>query len=78
MMLSKDAPLSDDGRYRLKKVRENGDVEILYSEEPEETELIVVKPMPKYLKIGARPPMIVVEESDYTTQSAKIRALRAE
>jgi hypothetical protein len=77
MMLNKETPLSEDGRYRLKTVRENGDVEILYSEEPGEAELIVAKTMPKKLVRGARPPTIVVEESDYARQSAKIRALRA-
>jgi hypothetical protein len=74
--LTKDAPASADGRFRLKRVRKNGEVELLYSPTPDVAEIIIVKAAPKKLKGSERPPTVVVEEFDAPKQLAKIRELR--
>jgi len=75
-VVTKDAPVSPDGRYRLKKVVRNGSVELIFSSSPTESEVIVVKPMRKKPEKGARPPTIVVVESDAKAQTATIKELR--
>ncbi|MBE7536964.1 MAG: hypothetical protein IT422_10920 [Pirellulaceae bacterium] len=75
-VVTKDAPVSPDGRYRLKKVTRCGLVELIFSSSPTESETIVVKPTPKKPKKGARPPTIVVVESDAKAQTATIKELR--
>ncbi|BET68841.1 hypothetical protein ASA1KI_37590 [Opitutales bacterium ASA1] len=74
--VTKDARVSPDGRYRLKKVARNGSVELIFSASPTESEVIVVKPMPKKPEKGSRPPTIVVVESDAKAQTATIKELR--
>ena|SRR5688572_4373926 len=74
--VSQEAPVSPDGRYRLKRVSKNGDVELFYSPTPEQRTVVVVKPMPKQIKKGDRPPTIVVKTFDAPKQSAILRELR--
>lgn len=74
--VSKESPRTADGRYLLKRVQRNGEVELAYSVFPGQTEDVVVKPMPKKLKKDARPPTIVVLQFDAEKQSATIRELR--
>jgi hypothetical protein len=73
--LSKDSPLSDDGRYRLKEVRKNGEVE-LYLVQERDNATVVVKPKPKKLEKGKPVPLIVVLEADTVKQSAIISEMR--
>jgi hypothetical protein len=73
--ITKDSPMSDDGRYRLKEVRKNGDVELLRWDDPAHPSL-VVKPKPKKLESAARVPTIVVLDADSTKQSARISEMR--
>jgi hypothetical protein len=74
--ISKNSPVSPDGRYRLKKVAPDGSVELAFSPSPTVTKIIVVKPMPKSFEKGERPPTIVVAEANAKTQSATIKELR--
>jgi hypothetical protein len=74
--VSKDSPMSDDGRYRLKEVRKNGDVELLDWSDPEHPTSFIVKPKPKKLKAGETVPTIVVLEADAVKQSATISEMR--
>ena len=74
--LSRASPASADGRYKLKRVHRNGDVELFYSAIPGDQKLIVVKPMPKRFKDGTEPPSVVVKTFDPATQVVTIRELR--
>jgi len=74
--VSKEVPSTPDGRYHLKRVRQNGEVELVYSVFPGQTEDVIVKPAPKKLKKNARPPTIVVSKFDAAKQSATIREWR--
>ncbi len=75
--VSKDKPLSEDGRYRLVRVRKNGDVELIDCAVSEvATKLVVAKPPPKKFKKGEQLPTVVVASSDFKSQVAKCRELR--
>lgn len=73
-VLSKDAPLTANGRYRLAKVNADGTVELTYFLSPERTQAVVVKP-----KIQDPPPGPVetfyVTESNAQAQTATLREL---
>jgi len=71
-----DSPLSPDGRYRLKKVQENGWVELVFSPNPSEFQVVIAKPTPKKNEKGKAPPTIVVAESNPKTQTATLKELR--
>ncbi|MCX6951960.1 MAG: alpha/beta hydrolase domain-containing protein, partial [Verrucomicrobia bacterium] len=73
--LSQNSPLSDDGRYRLKEIRKNGEVELLRWDDPAHPSLIV-KPKAQKLASGAPVPTIVVLEADAANQSARLSELR--
>ncbi len=73
--LSQAAPESADGRYKLKRVHRNGDVEVFYSATLGDQKLIVVKPMPKRFKDGTEPPSVVVKTFDPAAQVVTIREL---
>jgi len=74
--LKKPLLLSDDSHYRLKAVRRNGDVELIDVSEDSPNKVVVVKPWPKKIKVGDKPPDIIVVTSNYKEQSATIRELR--
>src|SRR4051794_31439778 len=71
--VSPETPTSPDGRYHLKSVSKNGEVELFYSPTLEQREVVVVKPMPKRLRKGERSPTIVVKSFDASKQSAILR-----
>jgi len=75
-VISKDSPMSPDGRYRFKKVARDGSVKLISAPSSKESEVIIVKPMPKRFEQGERPPTIVVGESDFEKQTATIKELR--
>jgi hypothetical protein len=75
--VTKDAPYSDNRRYRLKEVRKDGAVGLIdCGVEGAPAKIILVRPMPTKLKNGDRPPFIVVVAADPQKQSATIRELR--
>ena len=75
--MTKEAPFSDNRHYRLKEVRKNGEVELIdCTVAKAETKVVIVKPAPKKLKDGDRPPTIVVIAANHAKQSATIRELR--
>ncbi|MBL9189070.1 MAG: hypothetical protein JNK23_16415 [Opitutaceae bacterium] len=74
--LKKDAPLSDDGKYRLKEVRANGEVELLELSDPKNPKPVVAKPRSPNLKRGERPPTLWVHDFDAKKQSATLCELR--
>jgi hypothetical protein len=75
--VSKEAPFSDNRSFRLKEVRKNGEVELIDCAVASiATKIVVVKPVPKKLSDGDRPPTIIVVVADYAKQSATIRELR--
>lgn len=74
--VTKDTPVSSDGRYRLKQVARNGSVELIFSSSPTESEVIVVKPALKKPGKCSRVQTIVVVESDAKAQTATIKELR--
>ncbi len=70
------SPVSPDRLYRLKKVCDNGWVELIFSPNPSESQVIVAKPPPKKTEKGQHPPTVVVAESNPKAQSATIKELR--
>ena len=75
--VSKEKPLSEDGRYRLVSVRKNGDVELIDCAVSEvATKIVVAKPPPKKFKKGEPLPTVVVASSNFQSQVAKCRELR--
>ena len=75
--LSREAPLSADGRYRFVRVRPNGDVELIDSAWQDiATKVVVAKAPPKHFIKGQPLPTIVVSESNYEKQTANLRDLR--
>ena len=74
--LTPDAPLSPDGCYRLKKVDDNGSVELLSIADPGDVRVIVVKPLPLKMDKGHAPTNLYVLESNPAIQTATIRVLR--
>ena len=74
--MSKDAPVSEDKRYRLERVAEDGSVELTFFPAPEVAVRMVVKPMPQRFAPGERFPTIVVVASNPETQTATIEELR--
>ena len=75
--VSKEAPFSDNRYYRLQGVRKNGEVELIDCAVASlERKIVVVKPAPKKVRDGDRPPTIIVVTSDFKKQSATIRELR--
>lgn len=76
--VSKARPFSEDGRYRLVSVRKNGDVELIDCAVSDVgTKIVVAKPLPKKFKKGEPLPTVVVASSNFQSQSAKCRELRA-
>lgn len=74
--VSRAQPLSDDRRYRLKSVRNDGSVELIDCAAAEiATKTIVVSPAHR-VKRGERPQTIVVVAADADKQTATIRELR--
>ncbi len=74
--LSKESPMSPDGRYCLKKVNRDGSVKLVRKPSAKNPEMIVVKPMPAESEKGKHPPTIVVVESDAGKQTATLKELR--
>ena len=74
--VSKDAPVSADGRYRLQKVAKDGSVELVFSDTPTESQVIVAKPPPKKFEKGNSLPTVVVVEADPKAQTATLNELR--
>lgn len=74
--VSKETPLSPDGRFKLKKVQRNGDVELYLMEGSKEKKKIVVKPLPQKTKAGSPTPSLAVEQSDPKKQSAVLKELK--
>lgn len=70
------SPASPDGRYRLKKVQDNGWVELIFWPNPSESQVVIAKPQPKNFEKGKAPPTIVVAESNPKTQMATLKELR--
>jgi len=71
-----DSPSSPDGRYRLKKVQDNGCVELIFSPNPSESQVIIAGPPPKKFEKGKPLPTVVVAESNPKAQTATLKALR--
>ncbi len=70
--LTKASPVSDDGRYRLKRVRLTGSVDLLR----DDTDMITVKPKGRLFSPAKTTDTIFVVEASASTQSARIRELR--
>jgi hypothetical protein len=74
--VSKDTPVSEDGRYRLVKVRKSGEVELIDCAVSElKTKIVIAKPPPKTFKKGEPLPTVIVESADAKTQIANLKEL---
>ena len=70
--LTKDSPVSDDGRYKLKRVRFTGSVELIR----DDTDVVIVKPKDRLFAAAKPTETILVVEASASKQSARIRELR--
>jgi len=74
-ILTPSSLVSPDGRYRLKKVDENGWVELTFFPNPSESQVVVAKPAALKFEKGAGLPSVVVVESNSKTQTATLNEL---
>lgn len=73
--LSKEAPLSENGRYRLVKVNEDGSVELIFHSSSGESQTMVATSKPATVTPGDTRPNVYVTESDPRAQTAVLGEL---
>lgn len=73
--LSKEAPLSENGRYRLVKVNDDGSVELAYNSSSGESQTLVATSKPATVTPGDPRPNVYVAESNPRTQTAVLGEL---